>query len=94
MVARPVAPVTTPVQSPLLTPPSTPASKPVIVSAALSRRAQITALQEQLQFSEVELSAQVDLLAVINDTNLFGQNMQVVALGTQLSTPAGGSGTN
>jgi RNA polymerase sigma factor (sigma-70 family) len=94
MVARPVAPVTTPVQSPLLTPPSTPASKPVIVSAALSRRAQITALQEQLQFSEVELSAQVDLLSVINNTNLFGQNTQVAALGTQLSTPAGGSGTN
>jgi RNA polymerase sigma factor (sigma-70 family) len=84
----------TPVVTTPSTPVTTPVGKPVIASASLSRQAQITALQEQLQFSQVELSAQVDLLTVINDTNLFGQNTQVEALTTQPSTPTGGAGTN
>jgi uncharacterized protein (DUF2062 family) len=98
IVATPSAPISAPTQSPAdatpSTPLTTPLGKPVIASASLSRQAQITALQEQLQFSQVELSAQVDLLTVINDTNLFDQNTQVAALTTQPSTPTGGSGTN
>ena len=93
-----VAQTTTPVQAPapvVATTPATPTHKAVVVSASLSRSAQIAALQSQLQFSQVELSAQVDLLGVINDTNLFGQNTQVAALTVQApSTPTGGAGTN
>jgi RNA polymerase sigma factor (sigma-70 family) len=87
------APVQAPVSSPAVTTPSTPSHKAVVVAAS-SRSAQITSLQEQLQFSQVELSAQVDLLGVINDTNLFGQNAQVAALTIQPSTPTGGASTN
>ena len=86
----------TPVQAPapvVVTAPSVPSHKAVVVQAS-SRKAQIAALQEQLQFSQVELSAQVDLLGVINDTNLFGQNTQVAALTIQPNTPTGGAGTN
>ena len=86
-------PVQTPVSSPVVTAPSTPSHKAVVVSAS-SRSAQIAALQSQLQFSQVELGAQVDLLNVINDTNLFGQNTQVAALRIQLSTPTGGTSSN
>ena len=86
-------PVQTPVSSPVVTTPSAPAHKAVVVQAS-SRKAQIASLQEQLQFSQVELSAQVDLLGVINDTNLFGQNTQVAALTIQPNTPTGGAGTN
>ena len=95
-----VGQTTTPVQAPapvLITAPATPTHKAVITSASSSRQAQISSLQEQLQFSQVELSAQVDLLGVINDTNLFGQNTQVAALTTQPNTPpaqTGGAGTN
>jgi RNA polymerase sigma factor (sigma-70 family) len=93
-----VAQTTTPVQAPapvVVTTPATPTHKAVVVSASLSRQEQISALQSQLQFSQVELSAQVDLLGVINDTNLFGQNAQVAALTVQVpSTPTGGAGTN
>ena len=93
-----VAQTATPVQAPapvLATTPATPTHKAVVLSASSSRQAQIASLQEQLQFSEVELSAQVDLLGVINDTNLFGQNTQVAALTVQApSTPTGGAGTN
>jgi hypothetical protein len=87
------APAQTPVSSPVVTTPSAPSHKAVVVSAS-SRSAQIASLQEQLQFSQVELSAQVDLLGVINDTNLFGQNSQSAALTIQPSTPTGGASTN
>jgi RNA polymerase sigma factor (sigma-70 family) len=86
-----------PVQAPapvVVSTPATPTHKAVVVSASLSRQEQIAALQSQLQFAQVELSAQVDLLGVINDTNLFGQNTQVAALTIQPSTPTGGAGTN
>ena len=95
-----VAQTTTPVQAPapapvVVTTPATPTHKAVVVSASLSRQEQIAALTEQLQFAQVELGAQVDLLGVINDTNLFGQNTQVAALTVQApSTPTGGAGTN
>jgi RNA polymerase sigma factor (sigma-70 family) len=94
IVATPSAPISAPAQSPEAATPSTPVSKPAMTSTSSSSQDQIAALQEQLQFSQVELSAQVDLLTVINDTNLFGQNTQVAALTTQPSTPTGGSGTN
>ena len=87
-----------PVQAPapvVVSTPATPTHKAVVVSASSSRQAQIQSLTEQLQFAQVELSAQVDLLGVINDTNLFGQNTQVAALTVQApSTPTGGAGTN
>ena len=86
-------PVQAPVSSPVVTTPSAPTRKAVVVSAS-SRKAQIASLQEQLQFSQVELSAQVDLLGVINDTNLFGQNTQVAALTIQPNTPTGGASSN
>jgi RNA polymerase sigma factor (sigma-70 family) len=94
ILATPSAPISAPAQSPAAATPSTPVSKPAMTSTSSSSQDQIAALQEQLQFSQVELSAQVDLLTVINDTNLFGQNTQVAALTTQPSTPTGGSGTN
>jgi hypothetical protein len=89
------APVQAPVSSPVVTAPSAPTHKAVVVSTS-SRKAQIASLQEQLQFSQVELSAQVDLLGVINDTNLFGQNTQVAALTIQPNTPSatGGASSN
>ena len=86
----------TPVLAPapvVVTAPAAPSHKAVVVQAS-SRKAQIASLQEQLQFSQVELSAQVDLLGVINDTNLFGQNTQVAALRIQPSTPTGGASSN
>ena len=86
-------PVQTPVSAPVVTIPSAPSHKAVVVQAS-SRSAQIASLQEQLQFAQVELSAQVDLLGVINDTNLFGQNAQVAALRIQPSTPTGGASSN
>jgi RNA polymerase sigma factor (sigma-70 family) len=88
-VAVPAAPITSPVG----TTPITPLGKPVATSAS-SRADQIASLQSQLQFAQVELSAQVDLLSVINDTNLFGQNTQVAALIAQPASPPGGAGTN
>ena len=89
------APVQTPVSSPVVTTPSAPSHKAVVVQAS-SRSAQIASLQEQLQFAQVELSAQVDLLGVINDTNVFGQNTQVAALAIQPNTPSatGGASSN
>ena len=97
IVATPSAPVTAPapvVSAP--TPPSAPQSgKPVITAAPSTTRADaINALQEQLQFAQVELSAQVDLLNVIHDTNVFGQNTQVAALIAQPASTPGGAGTN
>jgi len=86
-------PVQAPVSTPVVTTTSTPTHKAVVVSAS-SRKAQIASLQEQLQFAQVELSAQVDLLGVINDTNLFGQNAQVAALTIQPSTPPAIGGTS
>ena len=86
----------TPVQVPapvIVTPPATHTHKAVVV-AGPSRSAQIESLKSQLQFSQVELSAQVDLLNVINDTNVFGQNTQFAALTIQPSTPTGGASTN
>jgi RNA polymerase sigma factor (sigma-70 family) len=81
------------VPAPVVVAPATPTHVAVVASAS-SRQAQINSLKEQLQFSQVELSAQVDLLGVINDTNLFGQNTQVAALTIQPTTPTGGSGAN
>ena len=92
-----VAQTATPVQAPapvVVSAPATHTHKAVVLSASLSRSAQIAALTEQLQFAQVELGAQVDLLGVINDTNLFGQNTQVAALTIQPNTPTGGAGTN
>ena len=89
IVATPAAPLT----SPVVTTSITPVGKPVATSA-LSRADQIASLQSQLQFAQVELSAQVDLLSVINDTNVFGQNTQTAALTTQAPSPQGGAGTN
>ena len=86
-------PVQAPVSTPVVTTPSAPSHKAVVVQAS-SRSAQIATLQEQLQFAQVELSAQVDLLGVINDMNLFGQNTQVAALRIQPSTPTGGASSN
>jgi RNA polymerase sigma factor (sigma-70 family) len=88
-----------PVQVPapiVVTSPATPTHNAVITSTSTSRQAQMASLQDQLQFSQVELSAQVDLLRVINDTNLFGQNTQVAALNVLPSTPSvsGGESTN
>ena len=86
-------PVQAPVTAPVVTAPSAPSPKAVVVSAT-SRKAQIASLQEQLQFAQVELSAQLDLLGVISDTNLFGQNTQVAALTIQPNTPTGGASSN
>jgi len=85
------APVQTP--APVAVAPAAPTHRAVVVAAS-SRSAQIASLQEQLQFAQVELSAQVDLLGVINDTNLFGQNTQVAALRIQPSTTTGGASSN
>jgi hypothetical protein len=85
----------TPVQVPapvVVTTPSVPSHKAVVVQAS-SRKAQIASLTQQLQFAQVELSAQVDLLSVIKDTNVFGTDAQVAALTISPSTP-GGTGTN
>jgi len=82
----------TPVQVPapvVVTAPATPTQKAVGVGAS-SRREQITSLAQQLQFAQVELSAQVDLLNVINDTNVFGTSGQTAALTIQPNTPTGG----
>ena len=85
------APVQIP--APVAVAPAAPTHRAVVVAAS-SRSAQIASLQEQLQFAQVELSAQVDLLGVISDTNLFGQNQQVAALTIQPTTPTGGASSN
>jgi RNA polymerase sigma factor (sigma-70 family) len=87
------SPIQAPVSAPAVGSPATPSHSAIVVSNP-SRTAQIKSLQEQLQFSQVELSAQVDLLGVINDTNLFGQNAQVAALTVLPLTQTGGAGTN
>jgi RNA polymerase sigma factor (sigma-70 family) len=87
------APVQAPVVVTTQSAPSTPTRKPIIVAAS-SRSAQIASLTEQLQFVRVELSAQVDLLNVIKETNVFGTETQVAALTIQPSTPTGGVSTN
>jgi hypothetical protein len=71
--------------------PTTPGRKPIFDTAS-SRQAQITSLTEQLQFAQVELVAQVDLLNVINETNVFGQNAAIptAALNIIPTTPSGG----
>jgi RNA polymerase sigma factor (sigma-70 family) len=84
-----------PAQTPaVVTTPTTPVRKPIFATAS-SRQVQITSLTEQLQFAQVELGAQVDLLNVINETNVFGQNAAIptAALTILPSTP-GGTGTN
>ena len=77
-------------------PPVIPSRKPVVVLASVSRQAQIASLTQQLQFSQVELGAQVDLLNVVNDLNIFGQNpvAQAAALTIQPSSTNGGAGSN
>jgi len=47
-------------------------SKKAVKKAGTSRQAEIASLNDQLQFAKIELSAQVDLLKVIMDTNVFG----------------------
>jgi len=85
------APVQTPV---VVTTPSTPVRKPNFATAS-SRQAQITSLTEQLQFAQVELGAQVDLLNVVNETNVFGQNAAIpTATLTILPSTPGGTSTN
>ena len=78
-----------PVQTPAPVVPATPSHKAVVVAAS-SRQAEIASLTEQLQFARVELGAQVDLLNVINETNVFGTNTQTAALTIQPTTPTGG----
>jgi hypothetical protein len=55
-----------------------------IKSTSPSRAEQIAALEQQLGFAQVQLGAQVDLLTVINDLDVFHQNsvpsVQVAAL--------------
>jgi RNA polymerase sigma factor (sigma-70 family) len=82
--------------TPAPTTPSFPSHKPVGASAASSRSAQIVALTQQLQFSQVELGAQVDLLNVVNDLNVFGQSTAIptAALQAQTSSTNGGAGSN
>ena len=83
-----------PVQAPApVTAPATPLQKTVVVQTS-SRSAQIQSLTEQLAFAQVELSAQLDLLNVIKDTNVFGTDTQVAALTIQPNTPIGGVSTN
>ena len=84
------APVQTP--TPVAAAPATPTHTAVVVQAS-SRQAQIQSLTEQLQFARVELGAQVDLLNVINETDVFGTITQTAALTISPTTP-GGSGTN
>jgi RNA polymerase sigma factor (sigma-70 family) len=88
------APVQNPVVVAIPTTPMTPARKPIFATA-LSRQTQIRSLTQQLQFAQVELGAQVDLLNVINETNIFGQNPAIptAALTILPSTP-GGTSTN
>ena len=81
------APVQTP--APVAAAPATPTHKAVVVAAS-SRQAQIQSLTEQLQFARVELGAQVDLLNVISETNVFGTSTQTAALTIQPTTPTGG----
>jgi RNA polymerase sigma factor (sigma-70 family) len=73
--------------------PTTPTHQAVVVQAS-TRQAQIASLKEQLQFAQVELGAQVDLLNVISETNVFGANTQTAALTIQPSAPTGGASTN
>ena len=82
-----------PVSTSSVSRPAAPSHK-VAPDSAPSRAAQIASLQSQLQFSQVELAAQVDLLGVISDTNLFGQVAQVAALTALPLTQTGGAGTN
>ena len=56
---------------------SAPTKKNAVTS--ISKQSQIDALNNQLQFSKVELSAQVDLLNVIMETNVFGNDVRNVA---------------
>jgi RNA polymerase sigma factor (sigma-70 family) len=77
------------IQTPAPVAPATPSRKAVVVAAS-SRQAEIQSLTEQLQFARVELGAQVDLLNVINETNVFGTNTKTAALTIQPTTPAGG----
>jgi RNA polymerase sigma factor (sigma-70 family) len=84
-------PATT-VQTPAPVAPAAPSHQAVVVQAS-SRSAQIQSLTEQLQFARVELGAQVDLLNVISETNVFGTNTQTAALTispTTPNTPTGG----
>jgi RNA polymerase sigma factor (sigma-70 family) len=71
-----------------------PTFKPV--SATLSRRDQIIALEEQLQFTQVQLVAQVELLAVATDLNVFGPSdvVQTAALSTLPASTNGAAGSN
>jgi DNA-binding CsgD family transcriptional regulator len=90
VASTPTTTVQTP--TPVAVAPATPTHQAAVVQAS-SRQAQIASLTEQLQFARVELGAQVDLLNVIKETNVFGANTQTAALTISPSTP-GGAGTN
>jgi hypothetical protein len=66
------------------------------VSTGPAREAQIESLRQQIGFAQVQLGAQVDLLTVINDLNVFGQNSvspaQVAAL--KIVPTQGANGAN
>jgi len=70
-------PVTTPKTSVVMS--NAVKNKKVIKKASASRQAEIASLNDQLQFAKVELSAQIDLLKVIVDTNVFGTDTQSAA---------------
>jgi RNA polymerase sigma factor (sigma-70 family) len=55
------------------------ATAPAKKSFSTSRQAQIADLSDQLEFAKVELSAQVDLLNVIVETNVFGDEAKSIA---------------
>jgi hypothetical protein len=52
---------------------------PVKKLSSVSRQQQIAELSSQLEFAKVELSAQVDLLNVIVETNVFGDETKSIA---------------
>ena len=54
-------------------------NKKVVKKTSSSRQEEIASLNDQLQFAKVELSAQIDLLNVIVDTNVFGTDTQNAA---------------
>jgi RNA polymerase sigma factor (sigma-70 family) len=82
--------------APITAPQVVPNRKPSVVSPYVSRQAQIASLTQQLQFAQVELGAQVDLLNVVNDLNVFGQNPAVPTAALTLQQPStnGGASSN
>jgi RNA polymerase sigma factor (sigma-70 family) len=67
-----------------------------IVTPDSSRKAEIALMTQQLEFAKVELSAQLDLLNVIDETKVFDQSAVVptAALTIQPNNSASGTGNN